>query len=393
LALTVRGADVLADVLGVLHDAVHRGEAPTPHVGSVTLHPHQREAVTLLLPVLRRFGGALLADPVGTGKTWSALGVATHYGRLLVVAPAALRSMWTDALARARMTAPVLTFEALSRGTRTTDAFDLVIVDEAHHVRNPATRRFKALAKAARGADILLLSATPLHNSPADLRALCSLFFGSGAESLEPEMLSHVICRRALHDLDVPLPRMTALKWLSVPDAGDVLREILGIPPPLPPADGGTAAALGTCVLVRQWCSSDAALIAALNRRLLTGAAMTHRLSQGRLPSRRELLGWMADAGAVQLTLSLDEGEPLTTIEAAATQLDAHLQAVRTLRDVVRTNPARDAHRLAVLRETLVQHAGDRVVLFTHSVDTARTWFERLCRDSCRVSRWPGGRV
>ncbi len=394
VAVTKSDTDTLTHVLGALHDAVHLDAAPADRVGEVTLHPHQREAVAMLRPVLQRFGGALLADPVGTGKTWSALGVAAGYARLLVVAPASLRSMWAGALARAGREAPFVSFEALSRGVPLTESFDLVIVDEAHHVRNPATQRFKALAEAAWGADILLLSATPLHNRAADLRALCSLFLGSGADALDPETLAQLICRRALKEAGLRLPRVSALEWLSIPDHADVLPEILGIPPPVPPADGGAAAALGTYVLVRQWCSSDAALVAALTRRLLTGAAMSHRLSQGRHPTRRELLGWMAGAGAVQLTLAFDYGEQVAPADRSIERLDAHLQAVRALRDRVRSAPAADVQRLHTLADVLARHASDRVVLFTHSIDTARMWFDRLSprfRVACLDGR--GGRV
>lgn len=394
VAVTRDDRDPLDRVLGVLHSAVHHEEAAIVRVGTVTLHPHQREAVAMLQPVLRRLGGALLADPVGTGKTWSALGIAASYARLLVVAPAALRSMWTEALERAERQASIVTFEALSRGAPLAGAFDLVIVDEAHHVRNPATHRFKALAELAWGADILLLSATPLHNSGADLRALCSLFLGSSADALQPDTLSHLICRRALKEASIPLPRVSALNWLSIPDHGDVLPEILGVPPPVPPADGGAAAALGTYVLIRQWCSSDAALVAALTRRLLTGAAMSHRLSQGRLPTRRELIGWMAGAGAVQLTLALDDGEQVAPADRAIERLDAHLHAVRALRDRVRSGLAVDLQRFRILTDVLARHTGDRVVLFTHSIDTARMWFDRLSprfRVACLDGR--GGRV
>lgn len=371
-------SDSRSAVLGDLRTAVHPDAGHTATVGDVTLYTHQREAVALVLPVLRRYGGALLADAVGTGKTWSALGVATYYARLLVVAPAGLRPMWAAALARAGRSAPIATFESLSRGQRPLGPFDLVIVDEAHHARNPATRRFDALAAITWGADLLLLTATPLHNRANDLRALCSLFLGSGAESLEPHLLSRLICRRVLSGDAVPLPRVRAPRWLPVPDTSDTLQHILALPPPVPPSDGSSAAALGTYVLVRQWCSSDGALVAALDRRLLAGAAMAHRLSQGRVPTRRELMGWMADAGAVQLTLPLDSARPPTGAEMLASRLDLHLTAVRTLRDTVRADPTRDEQRCAALLEALLTQAGKRAVLFTHSVDTARMWFRRL---------------
>ncbi|MGQ0649158.1 MAG: DEAD/DEAH box helicase family protein, partial [Gemmatimonadaceae bacterium] len=86
--------------------------------GRVELLPHQREAVAVLRRSLHRHGGALLADPVGTGKTYVALALATTYSRALIVAPAALRTMWSEALHTTATTAEVVSFESLSRGAR-----------------------------------------------------------------------------------------------------------------------------------------------------------------------------------------------------------------------------------------------------------------------------------
>ncbi len=54
----------------------------------------------------------------------------------------------------------------------------LLLVDEAHAFRNPATRRYAALADLAAGRRVALLTATPFNNSPADLSALIQLFAG-----------------------------------------------------------------------------------------------------------------------------------------------------------------------------------------------------------------------
>src|SRR3989442_2965875 len=77
-----------------------------------------------------------------------------------------------------------MTHEALSAGAVRLTARDvlqgsprrLVLVDEAHRFRNPDTRRYRALARLAVGAAVLLVTATPVHNRIADLFHLFRLF-------------------------------------------------------------------------------------------------------------------------------------------------------------------------------------------------------------------------
>ena len=59
------------------------------------LLPHQVPAAQKLAACLDLFTGALLADAVGLGKTYVALGIATRYHRVTAVVPAALRGQWT----------------------------------------------------------------------------------------------------------------------------------------------------------------------------------------------------------------------------------------------------------------------------------------------------------
>ena len=350
-------------------------------LGSVTLLPHQREAVVLVSQALTRFGGALLADPVGTGKTYVALTVASAYPHVTVVVPAGLRSMWHRSLAATGVSATLLSFESLSRRTQAhahaaalpQGRVPLLIVDEAHHARNPATQRFARLAHLAWGRDVLLLSATPVHNRPRDLHTLCSLFLGESAARVPPALLARVVCRR-LEAQPPGLPVVAPTQWIPVTTDAGILAALQGLPPPVPPADGRAAAALGALVLLRQWCSSDAALVAALNRRLTTGTAMQHRLERGQLLTRAELRRWIVDTGVVQLDLALDAAAPGPAPAGTLDRLRAHVDAARALRDRLHSQPA-DASRLASLHTILDTNRGVRAVLFTHSADTAHaTW-------------------
>ena len=135
------------------------------------LRPDQVPAFRRALAALRRHGGALLAEPVGTGKSWIALAVAETLtpGRGVVVAPAAIVPQWVDTLARLGVCATVHSHETVSRGRLPAAAAGLVVVDESHWFREPSTRRYRTLAPWLSGRPCLLVSATPVVNGAADL--------------------------------------------------------------------------------------------------------------------------------------------------------------------------------------------------------------------------------
>ncbi len=162
-------------------------------VGELELAGFQRRAVARGLDIARTFGGVLLADAVGLGKTRVSLGIARALARdarlrsgapvtVVVYVPARLRRQWEEALARAQVREfEVVTHTALSRGSPEALApaaalQQVVVVDEAHRFRNPRAKRSRALAQLAARAPVVLASATPVCNSQWDLYHLLSLF-------------------------------------------------------------------------------------------------------------------------------------------------------------------------------------------------------------------------
>jgi superfamily II DNA or RNA helicase len=82
-----------ADVVRAVIARAWLGPGEDEQIGEVVLRPHQHNAVARLRALLNETRGAMLADGVGLGKTFTALAAARHARRLLVVAPAALREM------------------------------------------------------------------------------------------------------------------------------------------------------------------------------------------------------------------------------------------------------------------------------------------------------------
>lgn len=136
------------------------------------LREDQRDGVRRLLSTLTRYGGALLADPTGSGKTYSALAVGTLWqgrGELVVLAPAPLLEQWRRTAERLQVSIEAHSHERVSRGVLPQARPRLVIVDESHWFRNPNSRRYRTLAPYLTGRCTLLLSATPIVNRLVDL--------------------------------------------------------------------------------------------------------------------------------------------------------------------------------------------------------------------------------
>lgn len=176
---------------------------------SVDLNPHQIEAAMFALqsPLAE---GAILADEVGLGKTIEAGIVlcqkwAERKRKLIIICPAAIRQQWTaeltskfnlpavviDARTHRQMKADGLPFPLsqkrivvlsyhyaakLQDELRQVD-WDLVVIDEAHKLRNayrPSNRIGQALQRAVEGRRKLLLTATPLQNSLMEIFGLAN---------------------------------------------------------------------------------------------------------------------------------------------------------------------------------------------------------------------------
>lgn len=394
-------------------------------VGDFTLRPAQERTLVQVRGALSEFGGALLADPPGTGKTVIALAVATAFPFVLVVAPAALRPQWLAAAARAGTPIAFESFEALSRGATTASCSDscrasttsrIVIVDEAHHARNTSARRYAHLAAACVGTRVLLLSATPVVNRAADRDALLALFLGSRASRLTPAELGRCIVRRTDDDGSrPPVRRIAAL--LGDADVPGVAELLARLPPPLPASEGLAATALVVMSLAMAWHSSLAALDAALRRRVQRGEAFADLLRAGQRPSHAAVRGWVLCGGATQLAFPELVGDDaglrdagLQTMaafdsEAAQRTLALHLDAVRALRTLVRPLIAVDTERRAqALRALARSHPCDRIVVFARHAETIRALHGALraepgvvaltgARVQSAAGRWTRGEV
>ncbi|MDA8064647.1 MAG: SNF2-related protein [Thermaerobacter sp.] len=175
-----------------------------PGAPAVPLAEFQRRGTRRTLRILDHWGGAILADGVGLGKTYMAGGIIEHFvreqgQRALVVAPASLREQWRQFLLRAQLAVEVVSYQELVSDRQVGEPpgagqpdqrtvrlelpaadYRLVVVDEAHALRNPDTLHYRALRRlmAAGGVrrKLVLLTATPVNNSLWDLYHQILLF-------------------------------------------------------------------------------------------------------------------------------------------------------------------------------------------------------------------------
>jgi len=346
-------------------------------VGAFTLRDEQRRALRAAEYALENFGAALVADAPGSGKTVLALAIASRYADCLVIAPAALRAQWLRAAARAGVRLRIASIEGLSAGQLPLPA-PLIVVDEAHQLRTPGTRRHRALAQLAIGRHLLLLTATPVVNSVRDRDALLALCLGERASALDDAVRATVMLRLATSpEREHRVERVQALATAA--DVPGLAEALNALPPPLPLADGTAAAAIVRTSLAFAWASSLAALDAALTRRLARGRVIDDQLAAGCWPSRAKVREFLFGEDATQLAFGFASGTPEQLPDGAREVLGAHLRAVAAMHDLVVAQVSDDTQRrVRSLKHLLAQYDGRRVVVLAQSAATVRALYSAL---------------
>jgi len=231
----------------------------------VIRYPHQEEAARRVVEEMR--GRALLADEVGLGKTIEAGLILSEFvlrglvKRALVLVPASLQRQWRDEL-RVKFG---LHFRVRRRGERfrghpllitTLDTarlkknrdeilaqnYDLVIVDEAHRLKNHRTLSYDFVSGLA-SRRLLLITATPVQNDLRELYNLVTLlepgaldtfpvfrrkFIARGDRRLPQNTaalashLTKVMVRTRREDTAIAFPKRTAETALLTPSADEM---------------------------------------------------------------------------------------------------------------------------------------------------------------------------
>lgn len=275
------------------------------------LLPAQVPSFRRILAALNRYRGALLADPVGSGKTYVALAAASvlSHGTTACLVPATLALQWRATAARLGIAVTVCSHEQVSRGTLPRGTRGLVIIDESHHFRNPTTRRYRHLAPWLVGRPALMVTATPIVNRMDDL--VHQLLLAVRDNALATDGISSI---RAMFGRASTCPVLGGVVVEAAVDCSHRPQRIHAISPPTRPEcqDSARMVELVDClrlsrqppiarlirgILLRAVGSSPRALAGALRRyrRLLLHAR--DALRAGHLFNRTELQSFAAELG------------------------------------------------------------------------------------------------
>lgn len=194
------------------------------------LYDFQKDCVLSAIQKINKYGGCIIADSVGLGKTFEALAVIKYFelrqDNVLVLTPAKLYDNWNsfkgaykDSVLDEVFNYKIMFHTDLSRYSGDSKSgfdlkrfdwgkFDLVVIDESHNFRNRndrydendqliMTRYSRLLQDVIKNGNnntkVLLLSATPVNNSLVDLKNQISIitadkdfaFQDNGIQSIE----------------------------------------------------------------------------------------------------------------------------------------------------------------------------------------------------------------
>lgn len=194
---------IFAAYLGELteENIVRKGSKLKESVIWNKLYKFQQDGVMGAIDKIEKYGGCIIADSVGLGKTYTALAIIYYYmqrnDRVLVLAPKRLRENWTiytqndkrNIFAADRFNYDVLNHTDLSRyngysgeinlATLNWENYELIVIDESHNFRNNSPvknkktryeRLLEDVIKSGHKTRVLMLSATPVNNRMNDIK-------------------------------------------------------------------------------------------------------------------------------------------------------------------------------------------------------------------------------
>lgn len=346
------------------------------------LAEHQREAVARVLTLLESRGGVLLADEVGLGKSFVAAEVMRRSQvPCELIVPAALIDQWAATLRDFGVAATIATHDGIVTAPFMPQPVDrIVVVDEAHAFRNPATQRYEALARRSIAARLLLITATPVCNSPRDLEALFRLLARDdllrdrGVPSIDAAFLGRDRATVASVAAELMIRRDRSVLPADL-QFGELDRRVVRHPvAEAALIDELQFPLVGAAPLLRRFLrrrleSSGAALLESVRRQLRFYERALASLAAGRTLSKRDYREAFAreeDADAFQEVLFWELFAP-PGVAAGVEEIRADMRALDALAATIRDLPDIKCGLLV----DFLRSCGEPALVFTGSAATA----------------------
>lgn len=389
------------------------------------LSAQQRAAVVRGADVVRRYGGVVLADAVGLGKTRVAVATArrvvsdtrrrsSDLDPVLFVVPARLREDWREAIGAAGWQCGrdvrLVSHHQLSR-TPCQDRPPVVVVDEAHRFRNPKAKRSRHLAMLTARTPPILVTATPVCTDRSDLRQLLSYFLtdpvveslvGMGlTEAFEAheagqfdvvELLEEVVIRRSTPDFGAsgrPDVHFELLHYEPTADEAWLWNRLEGRLKELTLEATGDYWPRGLLInnLLRMWESGAAALRTSLQQlvhyheRWLEAADNDCRIER---PDFRAIFGGV-DPRQQTFPFLYETASRGTPDEARRRDVEADYRALQSLLERVDTVAEGGAGIRNAVVEAIVDDPDQQFLIFAAFRASATSMFEALADRGVRV--------
>ena len=152
------------------------------------VYQYQLDAIKQAFAIIEKNNGVILADVVGLGKTIIACAVARELKkRGVIICPPGIignprkkDAGWNMYKEQFRLhdweVWSLGDLDKLQETIKKAKDIEVVIIDEAHRFRNQDTKSYEYLKNICRNKQVILLTATPFNNRPADILSLLKLF-------------------------------------------------------------------------------------------------------------------------------------------------------------------------------------------------------------------------
>ena len=182
------------------HEFKHKFDQKTEleiiKVNTMKLFDFQKDAVIDSISSLEKYGGIIVADVVGLGKSYIGSTILKYLQErdktnALIICPPHLILMWEEYSDANNINAKIISRGKLGRDNFSLDKYsncNLVLIDESHNFRNTNTKSYNMLESfmIKNNPKVIMLTATPLSNDLLDIKHQLKLFPNGNETSIPP---------------------------------------------------------------------------------------------------------------------------------------------------------------------------------------------------------------